>query len=89
MKGDLERSQFYGIYRQGDPYIDPETEEALRQYRERKEKKEKKKKKEEEAKKREEELMRKVAADAAARDAPHVCDTASSREVRTQSLSLE
>lgn len=29
VKGDLERSQFYGIYRQGDPYIDPETEEVL------------------------------------------------------------
>ncbi|WP_446728545.1 LysM peptidoglycan-binding domain-containing protein, partial [Pseudoalteromonas sp. G4] len=29
VKGDLERSQYYGIYRQGDPYIDPETEEEL------------------------------------------------------------
>lgn len=29
VKGDLERSQFYGIYRKGDAYIDPESETVL------------------------------------------------------------
>ncbi|WP_105173017.1 LysM peptidoglycan-binding domain-containing protein [Pseudoalteromonas sp. T1lg24] len=29
VKGNLERSQYYGIYRQGDPYIDPDTDEVL------------------------------------------------------------
>lgn len=29
VKGDLERSKYYGIYRKGDPYIDPETDEVL------------------------------------------------------------
>jgi hypothetical protein len=29
VKGNLERSQYYGIYRQGDPYIDPETGDEL------------------------------------------------------------
>lgn len=29
VKGNLERSQYYGIYRQGDSYIDPDTDEVL------------------------------------------------------------
>lgn len=29
VKGDLERSRFYGVYRKGDAYVDPTTEEVL------------------------------------------------------------